>query len=134
MAKGKRSPAQKRAIKKAQRTWDETHYSRAEGKKPPVLASDGEMFHLVKGSAGACTRARGMANKIREQGYKTRVKELDIKGKKTCLVYKGPRRKKETRVKAGTGPKGHHHAGYGKRLPKWTGYGAREKGGLGRGR
>jgi len=134
VTKKKRTPAQKEAIKKAQRVWDEMHFSRAEGKVPKKLATNGDIFKLVKGSVGACPRARNIADDLREDGYKARIKDLTIKGKNTCMVYKGPKRKKETRVKAGTGPKGQSHRGYSKKLSGWTGYGEREKGGLGRGR
>lgn len=111
VTKKKRTPAQKRAIKKAQRVWDEMHFSRAEGKVPEILATNGDIFKLVGGSVGACSKARNIADDLREDGYKARVKDLTIKGKDTCMVYKGPKRKTE-----------------------WTGYGERERGGLGRNR
>lgn len=135
MATRRQKISSKRNIKKAQRVWDRSHYSLREGNIPKTLATDkDETFRLVLGSVGACTTARKTANNIRKLGYKARVKELTTEKGDKCAVYKGPKRKKQTRVKAGTGPKGQHHAGYSKKLSGWKGYGQREKGGLGRGR
>lgn len=91
----KRTSAQKRAIKKAQRKWDVMHYSVAEGKIPSTLASGGQIFKYVKGTKSTdCRKVRKKADNIRGKGFKARTKRLTVKGKDVCLVYKGPRRKK----------------------------------------
>jgi len=125
--------AAKKNIKKAQRVWDRMHYSRAEGKAPEKLASDGEIFRLVSKHKTQSSAIK-KADSIRKKGYKARVSYLDVGGKRVYLVYRGGRRKKTVRVMAGRGPKGHYHRGYVKKAPRWGGYGKREKPGRGKNR
>ena len=112
--KRKPSVAQLRAwrknIKKAQRVWDRLHYSRAEGNIPPVLASGDTLFRYQTHSPNR-SLIIFKAERIRKSGYKARVTWLNVGGRKIYILYKGGRRKH-----------------------RWTGYGKREKPGLGKGR
>jgi len=108
------TPAQLRAwrknIKKAQRVWDKLHYSRAEGNIPKVLASGTSIYKYYTHSSNR-NLILSKAEKIRKAGYKARVTWLNVGGRRIYILYKGGRRKH-----------------------RWTGYGKREKPGLGRGR
>ncbi|GAI38730.1 unnamed protein product, partial [marine sediment metagenome] len=71
----KQTPAQRRAslanIKKAQKVWDVTHYSVAEGRIPSKLVSGGQTYKYVKGSKSAdCRKASAKADNIRRRGFK----------------------------------------------------------------
>ncbi len=102
--------AWRKNIKKAQRVWDSMHYSRAEGNIPKVLASGNSIYRYVTHSTSRTTII-SKAEKIRRAGYKARIKWLDVGGRRIYILYRGGRRKQ-----------------------RWTGYGRREKPGLGRGR
>jgi len=131
MASRKQISTAKKNIKKAQSVWDRSHYSAAEGRVQKRMTSGGEHFHF-KSKHATQKEAVKKADNIRKGGFKARVKQLDIGGKRPFVIYKGKARKRTTRISSGTGPKGHRHSGYKRSLSKWTGYGKREKPGLGR--
>lgn len=133
----KQTKAQRRSslknIEKAQKVWDKTHYSVAEGKIEPRIAS-GVGYYYFRSKHKSQKEAMQKADNIRNRGFKARVKYLTIAGKNIFLVYKGGKRKRSVKVAAGTGPKGQYHKGYQKSGPKWSGYGKKERPGLGKGR
>lgn len=133
MTSKKQRTTARRNIRKAQRVWDRMHYSVAEGKIEPKIASGGGLFYFSSKHTKQ-NDAIKKADNLRNRGFLARVKYLTIAGKNIFLVYKGRKRKQTVKVTSGTGPKGHYHSGYKKSGPKWSGYGKREKPGLGKGR
>jgi len=105
-----RLKAWRKNIKKAQRVWDSLHYSRAEGNIPISLASGNSIYKYNTHSTNR-KLILSKAERIRKSGYKARVSWLNVGGKRIYILYVG-----------------------GKRKQKWTGYGKREKPGLGKGR
>lgn len=129
MTSKKQRAAARKNIRRAQRVWDRMHFSVAEGKIEPKIASGGGLFYFSSKHTKQKDAIK-KADNLRKRGFLARVKYLTIAGKNLFLVYKGRKRKRTVKVAAGTGPKGQSHSRYKKSGPKWSGYGKREKPGL----